>query len=252
MNTKPEKLYKYVSLDVLKIILKDHTLKFSAPSDFNDPFDCDIDLVDFDFADKTDPQVDQEINKLKIQYKYNQEFNSKVNDERFWNELYKGGQIQRIKSSRICCFSLQNDIVLMWSHYADKHNGVCLEFDNTLGNRFVDLADNDIAEGEVGYAAHEKINYVSMNRPYAFYKLFLSKAESWAHEREFRLILMNNKPEIQKFNPLFLTSIYFGIKFNEDQINLFLSKINLSEFEHLQFYRSTKKNLAIWFHKMIS
>ena len=47
---QPSKIYKYVSLEVAKIILKDKTLKFSKPSTFNDPYDCDVNLVDFDFS----------------------------------------------------------------------------------------------------------------------------------------------------------------------------------------------------------
>jgi Protein of unknown function (DUF2971) len=33
---------------------------------------------------------------------------------------------------RIYCLSSHSDSVLMWSHYADGHKGVCLEFDATL------------------------------------------------------------------------------------------------------------------------
>ncbi|MBK6787723.1 MAG: DUF2971 domain-containing protein [Betaproteobacteria bacterium] len=30
---------------------------------------------------------------------------------------------------RMLCFSAHNDILLMWSHYADAHRGICLIFD---------------------------------------------------------------------------------------------------------------------------
>lgn len=50
----------------------------------------------------------------------------------------------------------------MWSHYASSHNGVCLEFDNSMRNRFINLADEvDIGEGVVGYSAKDRINYVA-------------------------------------------------------------------------------------------
>ncbi|MDB5205502.1 MAG: hypothetical protein JWR72_577, partial [Flavisolibacter sp.] len=168
-------------------------------------------------------------------------------DPLFWQKVYRGGQIEKIKSCRICCFSLRHDIVLMWSHYADKHNGVCLEFDNSLENRFVNLTKNDISEGEVGYEAHERINYISEDRHYAIYKLFLSKSESWSHEKEYRMMLINNKPEIQKFNSRFLASIYFGVKVTENQIRSFTTGFNLSDFRHLKFYKGLKDNLAINF-----
>lgn len=32
---------------------------------------------------------------------------------------------------RISCFSKRYDSILMWSHYASSHEGVCIEFDET-------------------------------------------------------------------------------------------------------------------------
>src|SRR4051812_23527309 len=42
--THPEHFYKYVDADTAKIILKNSTLRWSAPSRFNDPFDVQFDL----------------------------------------------------------------------------------------------------------------------------------------------------------------------------------------------------------------
>lgn len=240
-------LYKYTAFDISKIILANQTLKFSAPSDFNDPFDCDIDLVDFDFDLPITPRVAHEIELLKSQFKDSKQFKEKASDKTFWKEVYKGGQIEKIKSSRICCFSLQNDIILMWSHYADKHNGICLEFDNSLEQRFVNLTNKDISEGYVGYEAHERINYVSEDIRYGIYKLFLNKSESWSHEKEYRMISINNKPEIQQFYPHFLSAIYFGVRVTENQINSFIAEFNTNDFRHLKFYKGIKDKLSIKF-----
>ena len=244
---KPNKLYKYVSLDILEIILTEQTLQFSAPADFNDPFDCDVDLVDFNFNGKINLRVAQEIEILKSQFKDNKQFNAKINDRVFWQKVYKRGQIDKIKSCRISCFSLRNDIILMWSHYSDKHNGACLEFDNSIEKRFVNLASKDISEGEVGYEAHQRINYVLEDRRYAIYKLFLNKSESWSHEKEYRMILINNKPEIQKFHPNFLLAIYFGVKVTVNQIKSFMTKFSTPDFRHLKYYKGVKDNLSIKF-----
>jgi hypothetical protein len=40
----PENFFKYVDSDTAKIILKNCTLRWSAPSRFNDPFDVQFDL----------------------------------------------------------------------------------------------------------------------------------------------------------------------------------------------------------------
>lgn len=48
--------------------------------------------------------------------------------EKFTNEI-----IQKVKDARnsalISCFSQRYDSILMWSHYGDKHKGICIEFD---------------------------------------------------------------------------------------------------------------------------
>jgi hypothetical protein len=247
MGEKPELLYKYTDLFVLQIILRDQTLKFSSPSEFNDPFDCDVDMIDFDFTGEINPLVANDISILKQQFKMKLLFPNKADDPLFWQEAYKGGQLMKVKSCRICCFSLKKDIILMWSHYGDKHMGVCLEFNNKLSDKFINLTDEDITEGVVGYTAHERINYISEDRSYAIYKLFMNKSESWRHEEEYRLILINNKPEIQKFNPKFLASIYFGLKVSDDQIRAILNGVDLSLFKHLKYYRGVKGNLKVEF-----
>lgn len=41
-----------------------------------------------------------------------------------------------LKNSYVTCFSETNDDFLMWSHYASKHSGICLEFNLENGGAF--------------------------------------------------------------------------------------------------------------------
>lgn len=42
----PRKLYKYYSVNAnLYKVISNHSCWFSKPSDFNDPFDCNLDVV---------------------------------------------------------------------------------------------------------------------------------------------------------------------------------------------------------------
>ena len=36
---------------------------------------------------------------------------------------------EKIEDYGIACFTTKNDNTLLWSHYADEHQGICLEFD---------------------------------------------------------------------------------------------------------------------------
>ena len=239
-----------MSLEVAKIIISENTLLFSKPSDFNDPFDCDVDIVDFNFNKLIDVKVADEIKYIKSVYSSQGKDNSIFEDKNFLQRLFRNAQIAKINSFGICCFSLKYDIVLMWSHYADKHMGICLGFNNMLTGKFINLTEEDISEGQVEYKAREKINYVSENRYFAIRKLFLSKSKSWSHEKEYRMITLREKPKIQRFNPKFLSEVYFGLRVAEDQIRSFISLCSLNGLNHLKFYRASKHNLSIKFHQI--
>lgn len=55
---KTEKLnhdiYKFCSFEIAELIVSSRMLKFNNPKNFNDPFDCNIDLLQFDFSDCCD------------------------------------------------------------------------------------------------------------------------------------------------------------------------------------------------------
>ena len=63
---KPERIYKYISLETAIKILENNSLKFSKPSTFNDPFDSDVNLLDFNFDGAITPRVLKEIDTLKV------------------------------------------------------------------------------------------------------------------------------------------------------------------------------------------
>ncbi len=244
---KPARIYKYVPLTVAYLIISRNELKFSPPSSFNDPFDCDINLLEFKFGEFSH-RVFNEITEIKRMFESYASFRSRENDQNFWENIYKQVQIDKINGSRICCFSLLNDNLLMWAHYADKHKGVCLEFDNSIENRFLNLSDKkDITEGEVGYNIKERINYLKEEREITIYKLFFTKSEEWKYEKEYRMITLNNKGELQQFNPKFLKAIYFGMNVPSDDINGIENLCAYKEYKNLKFYHTLKKPFGFEF-----
>jgi Protein of unknown function (DUF2971) len=247
----PQTIFKYTSFDMAKVIVSTSAIKFSRPTEFNDPFDCDIDLLDFNFTSDLNEKVKAEIVQLKETFKDKPGFAELSSKNSLWERGYRETQIGKINSCRISCFSLLNDSILMWSHYADKHYGICLEFDNIASPRFVNLSDSkDISEGIVDYSEYERINYLSSDRMYAIKKLFISKSTSWSHEQEYRMILLGNKPEIQKFNRQFLKAIFFGLRVGENEINEMVILCKLHGFTDLSFYKCQKNNLSIKFMKL--
>src|SRR3546814_4067144 len=79
---------------------------------------------------------------------------------------------------------------LMWSHYAQQHEGVCLEFStpenvarNLLRVRYG--ADRSIPLSEL-YAW--KVEHNADARERVLNLAFLSKAQAWEYEREWRIL----------------------------------------------------------------
>lgn len=253
-QSKPEILFKYTNVENAIKIIQSSSLKFSNPADFNDPFDCDVDLVDFNFKEDPHPEILLEIEIIQKQFRLDEfPFGSNENKITFWNHLYREAQIEKINSTRISCFSLSNDVIVMWSHYADKHKGVCLAFNNIISPRFIDLNDiDDISEGYVEYSAENKINYISSDKLTGLKKIFLSKSKSWSHEQEYRYLLVNQKNDFYKFSDKFITDIYFGLKTSVEEKEYLINSCRKENLNHLKFHNPTKHFLELSFNQIIN
>ncbi|MFO8147554.1 MAG: DUF2971 domain-containing protein, partial [Gillisia sp.] len=116
--------YQYAKFNIaLDEILLKHSLRFSAPTTFNDPFDCNEKLLKINYDDKL---VEETINNLsvKISRQERRELKRKFRNSNNQSQILK---VKR-KEYKLSCFSEFNDEILMWSHYADKHSGICIGF----------------------------------------------------------------------------------------------------------------------------
>jgi hypothetical protein len=132
------------------------------------------------------------------------------------NHSGDGALDELIRQFRVCCFSLRNDDLLLWAHYAENHRGVCLEYevseDDFRGQLFpikyskVPPTLNRIARRPDGTLS------INIEREGA---IFLTKSEDWAYEVEFRLIRFSKYPYAKGEKsqiPGRLSAVYFGIR----------------------------------------
>lgn len=130
---------------------------------------------------------------------------------------------------RILCFS-KTDVspeseILLWSHYAQKHSGVRLEFD--FGSR------NDHRFREICYSSHRpSINYqVSDNLDYADEAMgrgIFTKSLGWSYEHEVRYLAAIAEPDSKidrseeihhiPFTPDTVRSVDFGLRCEQTTI----------------------------------
>lgn len=128
-------LYKYASWqekdenNLTRKNIKASALYFNTPDSFNDPFD-----------NAPSYNISTESRKILLN-RFEKETRGKYDDELLaevrnipasaFNKIFKDTDYNKFHIAKrgITCFSRDNDNILMWSHYANNHSGVCLGFD---------------------------------------------------------------------------------------------------------------------------
>jgi len=220
-------LYKYIPINENTIgLLEENELYFSFPSDFNDPFDCKVEMI----FNGTKEDWERWINSQPITYSEKQHLLNYLESINYDSSRFVSYQnTHDTKSIILFCLSEINDHILMWSHYADNHIGICIGFKtkiegNSLGLQFDDQYLKFPLTGvSKGFLPVSKVKY-SMKMPSAYNRLkyddstlqeFLkTKHKDWEYERERRIIYPYryvNKQNI-KFDKSILGQIIFGVK----------------------------------------
>ncbi len=239
----PDILYKYRSLskkhrDNTKHIIVENTIYFPTFNQFNDPFDCDLHIrISTDEAKvreklvKLNPKASsKEIERMVQEV-------SNLDPEERQRNLQQGIRNEMAKCG-IFCLSSVPDNLLMWSHYADSHKGVCVGFkvndDYLFGceltkvqyqDNYPELSTaNDITSGWVS-------NYLS------------TKSNDWCHEQEYRIVY--HSPGTCSYPREDLNCVILGAKIEPEmknavidwirpyagQVQLFKARLHHSEFK---------------------
>ena len=119
-------VYKYYSINELNIdALKNNYFYFTKPSEINDPFDIRINV----FIEGTKLEKKNFIEKysLNINTTDIDQYELYLNNPELLNNKLNESNLRKANDT-ISILSLSSDPknILMWSHYADKHRGICL------------------------------------------------------------------------------------------------------------------------------
>ncbi len=230
----PRFLYKYVSMETAIKILENSTLKFSIPTEFNDPFDCKANL-----------QVKCSLQDVFIQlyrmfhskYTLNELYRYAMQiymDPKKMEYLCKCSLEEVINKSGVCCFSQINNQILMWSHYADKHTGVCFKFDMCQDLDFF------CPIGIVRYKT-EFLEYNYTIDPEFVIEHVCRKAKDWEYEKEIRIV-KTNKFGLLPFNVNSLVGIIFGCRMNEQERCLLKNIVLKMKYPNISFQEAIAKH----------
>lgn len=209
--------------EYLERTLLANEVRFAFPHEFNDPFDCSVvyaqhegseDEVVDDFLDLA-RRVGATESESELRAQAAQMLVDPMRDprraeacremERMY-AFFLRGQIG------VYCVSGVADDILMWSHYAENHAGVCLQFDASIGP----------------FSQAQKVAYTQL-RPHLGWKdgedtkldkTLLVKSSHWEYEQEWRIIQPGAGGHIVVLPPSALTGIIVGAKANAATMQL--------------------------------
>ena len=144
------------------------------------------------------------------------------------NEIIPSLEKMRSKA-RISCFSTKKDSILMWSHYADSHRGVCFEFEEnreyfkkvnySTKKPFLNLS-GAIARLLAYDFIGEKITYQDKEFANIMLDSLFTKSMEWSYENEVRCVLSDEEINTlgyyyegeKSFLKMKISKIYIGTK----------------------------------------
>jgi hypothetical protein len=230
MEMHPKYLYKYRAISNKENLANDYALDalfhsyaiFSSRRNFNDLFDSKIEFI---------PPSAQQIKSIRNQasgviYRQLNQYIKKgkltLDGQEFFNALHHGFE-EILDSYAFFCLSAKNSSNLMWSHYADSHQGFCIEFNYEkipAEKVTYQKAIPEIKISELLAANHGLIDSEVMANK--LWQALRVKLEEWSYEEEYRFQL--GKSEIEslirngaafvkvRYERDFVSSIIFGCR----------------------------------------
>lgn len=267
------RLYKYLSPNLVTV-LENQMVRFSQPSVLNDPFELRPHISSAmsksdmkKYAEDLLPNmIDEEYKKLSTKEKTLIPYKVFVKKMSGLLTHNNGAMIKLLteqnpkistrifdemdSSLGIFCLSEKPDSELMWSHYADSHQGFVLEFDSN--SKFFNQKRSNADE----FRHVRKVEY-SDNRPSITlneikdFTPFLTKGSQWSYEAEWRIMFSledatqtieqaQSNIHLFKFPHEALRSVIFGHRTKKVLRNQIIDAINSTpKFSHVCLREAT-------------
>ncbi|EJG1695046.1 DUF2971 domain-containing protein [Vibrio parahaemolyticus] len=225
----PEVLYKYRTIEQLEMILDNHSFWFASPNTFNDPFDCSLSEVDsYELGDARTHFLSIGIEERHV----SKSIEMFQKDPLKLQELVTTIKDKTINNKGILSLSACHDDILMWSHYADYHQGAVIGLEVRKDLEFF------LMPIKIDYRdTYEVLNYLKDPQKATIDTLKVKSSE-WRYENEIRIY--KDGSGLRAVNPKAIKEIRFGVKTSEESIEKIKEICAKKGFEHISFYRAKK------------
>ena len=224
MRDCPVRFYKYRDLSGSGLGFVERTILHNeiylpSPPTFNDPFDC---LPDFDMRSTLEDRVEsykRALTRLRPDLNQTEQarlahhiakspvVNPESDEARLTMQRLHDEQVRN--NIGVYCVSERPDSLLMWSHYAESHSGLCLEFDSSA----IPFA---IAQPVVYQKARRPVGRATESDEQSMEKALLTKSDDWDYEEEWRVIEYQLGSGIYEIPNDALTGVILGARISND------------------------------------
>lgn len=205
----PRTIFRYVPIDENNLkALEERYIWCSQPEKFDDPFDS-VFYFDGNFSES---YIKSMLRLSGVPEMYLDSFYKYYLDHPETRKIVTEGLQYSLSSNfakrvRVCCFSELQDEILMWSHYADFHRGMCLEFDV---KRLVFNGGKDLIPiFKINYSPNVVQTNFEKEQSIAGINAYTNKFDRWDYEKEYRAIITRPESKVH-FDPGALVSVTFG------------------------------------------
>lgn len=218
----PAKLYKYRNTrEFTETIFVSNEVYFASPEKFNDPFDGGFRIL----CDGEQNQWVSESQALRVIREEHPEWKPEEQAEAVRQAVAiihtdRREDLRRIFETKLAndtnhiagvlSLSAQNDNILMWSHYADKHKGICIEFRTDIVHSPFARAMPVVYDDEYPrFDLHEVVMNEELRSSAAW---MLTKSPLWEYEKEWRVLDFEMGNGVQAFPAECISGVVLGCR----------------------------------------
>ena len=253
----PNKLYKYTRVQNAKDLLFDNIMYLPEITELNDPYEGELlynnQLLENVYFKSKKEEFDREIlgeyeeHHKPDDFYYNLRENILKKESTIYLEELKKHMHEGIY---FICLSSSKKINSLWTHYANNHDGICIEY-NLNNNDEKYLRDfcfkiEYVKKSDDTKELKKLLNKNEYSNNFML-KPFLRKSEEWNYEKEWRIILTEYyiqhnkgfypyKPYIKFLKP---SGVYLGLNISSKNETL-IKKI--CEIKEIPLYKANKNN----------